>query len=144
MYFEIEEGHPDITPVGSAMSWREGALLSFVVHLAFLGLLMFAPNLLAIMPRSAEPENQLIEMKRPEERTTFVFVQPRVEMPALRESPRPEISDRDRSARSPLKAPSLDTPLPMARIALVLQFCSWSACRMNSTSSARSSTGRTW
>ena len=31
----------------------------------------------------------------------------------------------------------------MTRIALVLQFCSWSACRMNSTSSARSSTGFT-
>ena len=31
--------------------------------------------------------------------------------------------------------------LPMLRMALVLQFCSWSACRMNSTSSARSSTG---
>jgi hypothetical protein len=31
--------------------------------------------------------------------------------------------------------------LPMLRIAFVLQFCSWSACRMKSTSSARSSTG---
>ena len=31
--------------------------------------------------------------------------------------------------------------LPTERIALVLQFCSWSACRMNSTSIARSSTG---
>ena len=31
--------------------------------------------------------------------------------------------------------------LPTARMALVLQFCSWSACRMNSTSSARASTG---
>jgi TonB family protein len=50
-----------------------------------------------------------------DEAPTFVFVQPRVELPALRESPRPEISDLDRSARSPLKAPSLDNPLPMAR-----------------------------
>ena len=31
--------------------------------------------------------------------------------------------------------------LPTARMALVLQFCSWSACRMKSTSSARASTG---
>jgi TonB family protein len=38
-----------------------------------------------------------------------------VEMPALRESPRPEVSDLDRSARAPLKAPSLESPLPMAR-----------------------------
>ena len=44
-----------------------------------------------------------------------MFVQPRMELPALRESPRAEISDLDRSARSPLKAPSLDSPLPMAQ-----------------------------
>ena len=31
--------------------------------------------------------------------------------------------------------------LPTVRIVVVLQFCSWSACRMNSTSSARASTG---
>lgn len=115
MYFEIEEGHPDITPVGSAMSWREGALLSFVVHLAFLGLLMFAPNLLAIMPRSAEPENQLIEMKRPEERTTFVFVQPKLDLRAERPPERAEPSDQDRVARSPESAPSLTNPLPRSR-----------------------------
>ena len=34
--------------------------------------------------------------------------------------------------------------LPTARMALVLQFCSWSACRMNSTSSARASTLFGW
>ena len=33
------------------------------------------------------------------------------------------------------------TELPTARMVLVLQFCSWSACRMNSTSSACASTG---
>ena len=30
---------------------------------------------------------------------------------------------------------------PTARIVMAEQFCSWSACRMNSTSSARSRTG---
>jgi TonB family protein len=37
-----------------------------------------------------------------------------MELPALRQSPRAEISDLDRSARSPLKAPTLDSPLPRA------------------------------
>ena len=32
---------------------------------------------------------------------------------------------------------------PITRIAVVPQFCSWSACRMNNTSIARSSTGST-
>ena len=33
------------------------------------------------------------------------------------------------------------TQRELPRMALVLQFCSWSACRMNNTSRARSSTG---
>ena len=43
MYFEIDESHPDITPVGSVMSWREGVLLSLVVHLVFVIIGMKAP-----------------------------------------------------------------------------------------------------
>ena len=34
MYFEFEDYKPDITPVGSVISWREGVLLSVIVHLA--------------------------------------------------------------------------------------------------------------
>jgi hypothetical protein len=42
----------------------------------------------------------------------------------------------------PATAENGSTPLePMARTALVLQFCSWSAWRMNSTSSALTNTG---
>ena len=33
MYFDFEDYRPDITPVGRAISWREGVLLSIIVHL---------------------------------------------------------------------------------------------------------------
>ncbi len=116
MYFEIEDGHPDITPVGSVMSWREGVLLSFVLHLGLLLLLIFAPNLLAVFPRQEEQANQILEMKRqPEDRTTFVFVQPKLDLRAQRPRQRAEPSDQDRLARSPEPAPSLENPLPRSR-----------------------------
>ena len=44
MYFEIDESHPDISPVGSVMSWREGVLLSIIVHLIFVIIGLKAPQ----------------------------------------------------------------------------------------------------
>ena len=45
MYFDFEDNHPDITPVGSAISWREGVLLSIIVHLVFVIIGLTAPEL---------------------------------------------------------------------------------------------------
>ena len=52
MYFEIDEDHPDVTPVGSVMSWREGVLLSLVVHLIFviIGTFFRGPNWAFVTP----------------------------------------------------------------------------------------------
>ena len=112
MYFDFDDSYSDIEPVGSAINRRDGVALAVVLHAAIVAVVLLAPQYLP----APEPPAEVIQQMRPrEEAPTFVFVQPRVEMPALRQSPRPEISDLDRSARSPLKAPSLDNPLPMAR-----------------------------
>ena len=37
MYLDFEDYRPDIQPIGRAISWREGVLLSIIVHLATLG-----------------------------------------------------------------------------------------------------------
>lgn len=112
MYFDFDDRYRDIEPVGSAINRRDGVALGIVLHVVLIAALWMLPQYL--------PTAQQLELVQPEpqprdEAPTFVFVQPRMEMPALRESPRPEISDLDRSARSPLKAPSLETPLPMAK-----------------------------
>ena len=112
MYFDFDDRYSDIQPVGSAINRRDGVALAVVLHAAIVAVVLLAPEYL---PAPEQPAEVIQQMRPREEAPTFVFVQPRVEMPALRESPRPEISDLDRSARSPLKAPSLDNPLPMAR-----------------------------
>ena len=58
MYFEFEDYKPDITPVGSVISWREGVLLSVIVHLAGVIFLLMSPqifevNRAAILARQA-------------------------------------------------------------------------------------------
>ena len=61
MYFEIDETHPDITPVGSVMSWREGILLSIIVHLVFVIIALKAPQLGFLRPSAqhrSKPANR--------------------------------------------------------------------------------------
>ena len=41
MYLDFEDYRPDIQPIGRAISWREGVLLSIIVHLVFIILLIF-------------------------------------------------------------------------------------------------------
>jgi len=111
MYFEIDESHPDITPVGSVMSWREGVLLSLVVHLVFVIIGLTAPDWLAANFQAVRP--QQVEQK-PSEPTRFVFVQPKLDLKALKPPPRAEPSDMDRQAATPEPKPK-DNPMPFSR-----------------------------
>ncbi len=111
MYFDFDDRYRDIEPVGSAINRRDGVALAIILHLLVIIFFLLAPQYL---PQSLQAEVVQPPPQPRQEPPTFVFVQPRVEMPALRESPRAEMSDLDRSARSPLKAPPLENPLPRA------------------------------
>ena len=45
MYFDFEDYHPDISPVGTAISRREGVLIAFIVHLLAVIFLLLSPKL---------------------------------------------------------------------------------------------------
>ena len=114
MYFDFDDRYRDIEPVGSAINRRDGVALAILVHAAILALLVFAPQYLErFLPARVIPPPQ--EQQRPQDAPRFVFVQPRVELPPTRQPDRFEMSDLDRSARSPEKTPSLTNPLPSAR-----------------------------
>ena len=112
MYFDFDDRYRDIEPVGSAMNRRDGVAVAIVVHTMIVALLLFAPQYLEqYFPTPVQPPPQ----QQAKENPTFVFVQPRAELPPLRKPDRVEMSDVDRSARSPEKTPKLENPLPMAR-----------------------------
>src|SRR5205085_11864939 len=98
MYFDFEDYHPDITPVGRAISWREGILLSIIAHLVFvIGLLVvprWYPDLFKIHPRPVS----VVATAPPEESPRFVFVQPRVDTKAPKAPDRTEPHEQDRQA----------------------------------------------
>jgi len=104
MYFDFQDGHPDLERVPSALSAREGVLLSIIVHLLVIIAVLLVPQLpffkarAAAAKAAAEAARQAMLEKQRENRT-FVFVQPKVELEPLRPPPpRAPLSDRDRTA----------------------------------------------
>lgn len=115
MYFDFEDHRPDISPVGSAISWREGVLLSIILHLLGVIVLLTAPDWLALVV--PERSDAVAEMRKrpPQESPRFVFVQPRIDTPAEKPPPRAEPSDQDRQARQLQRSQAPTNPLPFSR-----------------------------
>jgi TonB family protein len=113
MYFDFDDRYQDENTIGSAITRRDGVMLSAAVHVGLIAALLFAPrlNLFAVAPVT-EAEVRPPEKKDPPK---FVFVQPRVDFEAARPKPRADASDRDRVARSTERPPVLRNPLPSAR-----------------------------
>src|SRR5207253_1755677 len=111
MYLDFEDYRPDIQPIGRAISWREGVLLSIIVHLAGIIVLLLAPTLFPYDPNA----RQAIPLTPKSDQPRFVFVQPRLDMRAPRPPDRGEASDQDRLARAPERAKKPTDPLPFSR-----------------------------
>ena len=113
MLFDFDDRYRDIEPVGSAINRRDGVAVSIAVHVALFVALLFLPQLLPQRQdaQAAPPPEQ----QRPENEPTFVFVQPKMDLPPTRQPERAEMSDVDRSARTPDRMPELTSPLPAAR-----------------------------
>ena len=115
MYFDFEDHRPDITPVGRAISWREGVLISIILHMAMVILLLMAPELLVANRVPQVPDDVATLNDDKNEPLRFVFVQPRVDVPSPKPPPRGELSDQDRVARAPERAENPTNPLPYSR-----------------------------
>lgn len=118
MYFDFEDYRPDTPTLESAISRREGVLLSIVGHVLLLGLYVYGPRipgLKQLIELVETPAAQAVVQKVPEEAPRFVFVQPKLDMPAQTPPPRAELSDQDRIARNVERPPSPTNPLPYSR-----------------------------
>jgi TonB family protein len=121
MYFDFQDGHPDLERVPSALSAREGVLLSIIAHLLVIIAVLLLPQLPFFKARAAaaraaaEAARQAMLEKQGENRT-FVFVQPKVELQPLRPPPpRAPLSDRDRTALLNQRPPNPKNSQPFHR-----------------------------
>ena len=120
MYFNFEDDRPDTPTIARAFSPREGVLLSIILHLVAVIVILILPTL-PFVKAAAEKRQQALEAQRLQElerarqNARFVFVQPKVDVPAPKPPPRPELSDIDRRASTVERAPKPTNPLPFSR-----------------------------
>jgi TonB family protein len=115
MYFDFDDDRPDFTPVGRAISWREGVLISIILHLLLVILIIAAPDLPIFQQAEARRQAALLDANRQEAPMRFVFAQPRADVLAPTPPERPELSDEDRAARARERAVAPTNPLPFSR-----------------------------
>ena len=119
VHFDFDDRYQDELVVGSAISKGNGVLLSTLFHAAILFLILFGPEWRFLKTDPAELEarqQELLQQQREREAAAqrFVFVQPRVDVEALRPPPRAELSDIDRQSRAPERAEKPTNPLPFS------------------------------
>jgi hypothetical protein len=115
MYFDFEDYRPDISPVGRAISWREGVLLSIIFHLLMVIVFVLWPRLFVVDPAVARARQLALEQQQERQQPRFVFVQPREDFKASKPPDRAEFSDQDRQARAREQAKKPANPMPLSR-----------------------------
>jgi TonB family protein len=118
IHFDFDDRYADELVVGSAISRREGTMLSIAMHVLVILAILYGGRLALFQPTPEELEQQRLEAQRQQEQERsarrFVFVQPRVERPTP-PPPRADLSDLDRRAQAPQVAPQPQNPEPPAR-----------------------------
>src|SRR5205814_907176 len=115
MYLDFEDYRPEFTPVGRAISAREGVLIAFILHLVAIIVVLVAPRFLPDGSAAARARAVMFAQQRLAQPPRFVFVQPRIDRPAPKPPVRGEFSDQDRVARTPERSPNPTNPLPYSR-----------------------------
>ena len=120
MYFDFEDRRPDTPRIERALTPREGAMATLIVHMAVLILILLGPQLPFVRTmeerrQQALEEQRRLEAERQRENARFVFMQPRQDIQAPKPPPVAELSDIDRRARTVERAPNPANRLPFSR-----------------------------
>jgi TonB family protein len=117
MYFDFEDYHPSIEPVGRALTPLEMVLLTIIFHLLMVIVILVSPKWLPqFLPKFLQTvPAPPIAIQQPRQQPRFVFVQPKLERPVAKPRERAEASDLNRRAQAPDRAKNPTNPLPFSR-----------------------------
>ena len=117
IHFDFDDRYQDENVVGSAIGRRDGFTLSVVVHAFIVAALILVPqlDLFQLSPEELEARQEELRRQQEQQRPRFVFVEPRVDIPALRAPDRAQLSDLDRQAQTRAQAQQPANPLPFNR-----------------------------
>ena len=120
MYFNFDDNHPDTPRLASSLTMLERVLMTAVVYLLVIIAFLIIPKTewykAQLLAQEREREELLQEqLQKERENARFVFMAPKVDMKALEPPKRAELSDIDRRASAPERAPKPENPLPFSR-----------------------------
>lgn len=115
MYFDFDDRYEHVEAVGSAISRREGVVLSVVVHVGIVLALLFAPPLTIFERPPTEAQAEPPRRERDSDAPRFVVVEPLRDVPAPTPPPKADASDMDRQAAAPAVVERPENALPFAR-----------------------------
>src|SRR5262249_52421718 len=96
-------------------SWREGVLLSVIVHLLLVIGILLAPKLFPFDAEAALRRALLLQQQQQRDPERFVFGQPPGDLKAPRPPAPADSSDQGQPARPPQQAPQPTNPMPFSR-----------------------------
>lgn len=124
MLIDLDDHRPEPPSIDTAMSRREGVILSMFLHGLFLAALLLAPELPFVKRWQEEAEQarqealretlEVQQQQQAQDRPRFVFVQPRLDMTQDRPSENAPMADLDRGARSPQRSPAATNNQPLS------------------------------
>ena len=116
IHFDFNDRYLDENVVGAAISRRESVVMSVGFHTLLAAALIVGPNLPMFQLSPEELERRRAELERRDEEAhrRFVFVAPRVDLPAEQPPDRAELSDADRQAQAAQFALTPENRLPLA------------------------------
>ena len=118
IHFDIDSRYQDENVVGSAITRRDGAMLSVLAHALIVAAVVYGPRLpmFQVSPEELERRRAALEERlRASQQQRFVFVQPKVDLKAILPPERAEPSDENRQAQTPEIARVPENPLPFSQ-----------------------------
>ena len=115
MYFNFDDNRPDTPVMPRSLSRLEVSLLTIVLYMGIVILYLMAPELAIVKALEARRQQALEELRQKRESQRFVFVQPRVDLPAYKPPAIADLSDLDRRARNAERPIDPKNPLPFSR-----------------------------
>jgi TonB family protein len=114
IHFDFDERYQDENVVGSAITRRDGFMVSVLTHALLLAALILVPqlSLFELSPEELAAQQEELRQQQEQERPRFVFVDPKIDLKALQPPDRAQLSDLDRQAQSRQQAQAPKNPLP--------------------------------
>jgi TonB family protein len=118
MYFNFEDYRPDTPTLPRSLTRLEVVLLTIVFYLSVVILILVWPTLPWVRAAELRQQQMVEELRKKQlerQNQQFVFMQPRVDIKALKPPIRSELSDIDRRATTVERAPKPTNTLPFSR-----------------------------